>query len=209
MFQKEAIEPGTLQLLKALQADSMFDQFHLAGGTGLALHLGHRLSVDLDLFSLTPFDSDFYLEYLEKRYHFILDYSAVSTLKGSIKNVKVDFISHPYILIMPVVEVEQIRIYSVADIAAMKVNAIAGNGTRSKDFVDLYFLLNRYSIDQILGFYQAKYNDRNTFHALKSLNYFDEVNLADWPLYIKNKKLTWNKIKTTIDKHCKAYIISM
>ena len=88
MFQKEAIEPGTLQLLKALQADSMFAQFHLAGGTGLALHLGHRLSVDLDLFSLTPFGSDFYLEYLEKRYQFILDYSAVSTIKGSIKNVK-------------------------------------------------------------------------------------------------------------------------
>ena len=61
----------------------------------------------------------------------------------------------------------------------------------------------------MLGFYQTKYNDRNTFHALKSLNYFDEVDLADWPQQIKNKKLTWNKIKTTIDKHCKAYIKSM
>ena len=105
--------------------------------------------------------------------------------------------------------VEQIRIYSEADIAAMKVNAIAGNGTRSKDFVDLYFLLDLYSIDQILGFYKEKYNDRNTFHALKSLNYFDEVDLADWPLQINNKKLTWNYIKTKIDKHCKAYMKSM
>ena len=209
MLQKEAIEPGTLQLLKVLQADSMFEKFHLADGTGLALQLGHRLSVDLDLFSLTPFDTDLYLEYLEKKYQFISDYRAAGTLKGSINNIKVDFISHPYILVMPVVELEQIRIYSEADIAAMKVNAIAGNGTRSKDFVDLCFLLDLFSIDQILGFYQTKYNDRNTFHALKSLNYFEEVDLSDWPLQIKNNKLTWEKVKTTIDKHCKAYIKSL
>jgi hypothetical protein len=206
MLQKEAIEPRTLQLLKVLQADSMFAQFHLAGGTGLALQLGHRLSVDLELFSLAPFDSGFYLEYLEKNYQFALDYSAISTLKGSIDGVKVDFIAHTYNLILPVLETEQIRIYSLADIAAMKVNAIAGNGTRSKDFVDMYFLLEVYSVHQILGFYQNKYNDRNVFHALKSLNYFDEVDLSDWPVIISNKKFTWNTVKTTIDKHCKEYM---
>jgi hypothetical protein len=205
MLQKEAIEPGTLQLLKALQADSMFAQFHLAGGTGLALQLGHRLSVDLDLFSLTPFDSGFYLEYLEKNYKFASDFSAISTLKGSIDNIKVDFISHSYSLVLPLVESEEIRLYSTADIAAMKINAIAGNGTRSKDFVDMYFLLEQFSINQILEFYETKYNDRNTFHALKSLNYFDEVDLADWPVLIKNKKMTWDKVKSTIDKYCKEY----
>lgn len=209
MLQKEVIEPSTLQLLKVLQADSMFAQFHLAGGTGLALQLGHRLSVDLDLFSLTPFDSDFYLEYLEKSYQFALDFSASSTLKGSIKGIKVDFIAHSYNLIVPVVETDQVRIYSLADIAAMKVNAIAGNGTRSKDFVDLYFLLDQFSITQMLGFYETKYKDRNTFHALKSLNYFDEVDLADWPVLIKNKKVTWDKVKTTIDKYCREYLKSL
>lgn len=209
MLQKEAIEPRTLQLLEALQADSMFAQFHLAGGTGLALQIGHRLSVDLDLFSLTTFDSNSYLEYLEKEYQFVLDYSAISTLKGSIRNIKLDFITHSYDLLMPVVETENIRLYSQADIAAMKVNAIAGNGTRSKDFIDLYFLLKQYSISQILKFYQKKYNDRNTFHALKSLNYFDEVDLADWPVLIKNKKVTWEKIKITIDNHCKKYLESL
>jgi hypothetical protein len=206
MLQKEAIEPGTLQLLKALQADSMFAQFHLAGGTGLALQLGHRLSVDLDLFSTAPFNSGFYLEYLEKNYQFALDYSAISTLKGSIGGVKVDFIAHSYKLLKPVLETDQIRIYSLADIAAMKVNAIAGNGTRSKDFVDLYCLLELYSVHQILEFYQNKYNDRNIFHALKSLNYFDEVNLSDWPVLISKRKFTWNIVKTTIDKHCKEYM---
>jgi hypothetical protein len=209
MLQKEAIEPRTLQLLKVLQADSMFAQFHLAGGTGLALQLGHRLSVDLDLFSLTPFDSVIYLEYLEENYQFELDFSAVSTLKGSIGKTKVDFISHRYNLVMPVVETENIRMYSIADVAAMKVNAIAGNGTRSKDFVDLYFLLDQFSVTQILEFYKMKYNDRSTFHALKSLNYFDEVDLADWPVLIKNKEVTWTKVKSTIDNKCKEYFKSL
>ena len=209
MLQKEAIEPDTLELLRALQADSMFAHFHLAGGTGLALQLGHRLSIDLDLFALDPFDNEFYLEYLNKKFQFALDFSAISTLKGSIGNIKVDFISHPYSLVMPVVETENIRMYSLADVAAMKINAIAGNGTRSKDFVDLYFLLDQFSIDQILGFYETKYNDRNTFHALKSLNYFDEVDLADWPVLIKNKKVTWDKVKITIDKQCKEYLKSL
>ncbi|MCX6327279.1 MAG: nucleotidyl transferase AbiEii/AbiGii toxin family protein [Bacteroidia bacterium] len=209
MLQKEAIKPHVLELLKTLQADKTFAPFHLAGGTGLALQLGHRLSVDLDLFSLMPFDIDSYLDYLDKKYQFVLDFSALNTLKGSIGEVKIDFISHPYKLLMPVIETEEIRLYSKSDIAAMKVNAIAGNGTRSKDFVDLYFLLIQYSIKEILEFYKTKYNDRNSFHAFKSLNYFDEVDLADWPVLMKNKNVTWDKVKTTIDKLCKEYLKSL
>jgi hypothetical protein len=181
MLQKAAIEPHALELLKALQADSMFSGFHLAGGTGLALQLGHRLSVDLDLFTVKEFDQEFYFEYLEKKYNFSADYRANNTLKGSIENVKVDFITHCYELVRPVVSEEFIRLYSKEDIAAMKINAIAGSGTRSKDFVDLYFLLKEFSVMELLNFYDKKYIQRDEFHVLKSLNYFDEVNLADWP----------------------------
>jgi hypothetical protein len=207
MLQKTTIESHTFELLKAIQADTEFVQFHLAGGTGLALQLGHRLSIDLDLFTLNEFDSEKHLQYIEGKYSFNVDYSAVNTLKGSIGNVKVDIISHPYKLVNPIVEIEGVRLYSVADIAAMKVNAIAGNGTRSKDFVDLYFLLKLFSVSQLLGFYEVKYNGRNTLHALKSLNFFDDVSLADWPVLI-DKKLTWNIIKTAINKRCNEYIKS-
>jgi hypothetical protein len=189
-----------------LQADSMFTQFHLAGGTGLAMQLGHRLSIDLDLFSLSPFDSEFYLEYLENKYQFALDYSSTNTLKGSIGNIKIDFISHQYHLLLPIIKTEKVRLYSECDIAAMKISAITVNGTRSKDFVDLYFLLQKYSIQQLLDFYENKYKERNTLQALKSLNYFNEVNIADWPILIKNKNITWNKMKTSIDEKCKEYI---
>jgi len=206
MLQKEAINPVALELLKSFQADPMLNQFHLAGGTGLALHLGHRLSVDLDMFSVSPFDSELYLEFLKHKYNFSIDFSAQNTLKGSIGNVKIDFITHPYKLLMPVVDAEQIRIYSLEDIAAMKINAIAGSGTRSKDFVDLFFLLEIFHVDKLLEFYETKYSDRNIIHALKSLNYFEDADLSDWPVIIKKKDLTWGIVKSIIDKHCKEYI---
>ena len=209
MLQKKAIDPVALELLKSFQADPMLDQFHLAGGTGLALHLGHRLSVDLDMFSVQTFDNELYMEFLKEKYNFSIDYSAHNTLKGSIGNVKIDFIAHQYTLLMPVVEAEQIRIYSLEDIAAMKINAIAGNGTRSKDFVDLFFLLEIFHIDKLLEFYEKKYSDRNIIHALKSLNYFEDADLSDWPVIIEKRELTWEKVKSNIDKHCKEYIKSL
>ena len=191
MLQKKAIDPVALELLKSFQADPMLNQFHLAGGTGLALHLGHKLSVDLDMFSVQTFDNELYMEFLENKYKFSIDFSAQNTLKGSIGNVKIDFIAHQYTLLMPVVEAEQIRIYSLEDIAAMKINAIAGNGTRSKDFVDLFFLLEIFHIDKLLEFYEKKYSDRNIIHALKSLNYFEDADLSDWPVIIEKRELTW------------------
>jgi len=206
MLQKAAIEPGALELLKALQADSLFSGFHLAGGTGLAMQLGHRLSIDLDLFSEKSFNPEVILQHLEKKYNFQLDFRAANTLKGSIDKVKVDFITHSYILLKPLVLAEDIRIYSKEDIAAMKVNAIAGNGTRSKDFVDLYFLLKEFSIKEVLGFFKKKYSQRDEFHVLKSLNYFDEVNLTDWPVLLIEKKTKWEKMKESINKNCAQYI---
>jgi len=129
MLQKGAVEPRTLQLLEAIQADSMFAEFHLAGGTGLALQLGHRISIDLDLFSTKAFDSNLFLEHLEKEYQFVLDYRAINTLKGSIRNIKIDFITHAYDLLIPIIESGSVRLYSLEDISAMKVNTITGNVT--------------------------------------------------------------------------------
>ena len=66
MLQKNAIENGTLELLTLLQKDELLKDFHLAGVTGLALQIGHRLSVDIDLFSKNPFNEENYLTHLEK-----------------------------------------------------------------------------------------------------------------------------------------------
>jgi len=138
MLQKNAVEPSTLELLIALQNERELKNFHLAGGTSLALQIGHRKSIDLDFFSIYDFETSNLQEFLENKYHFKTDYISINTLKGNIQNIKIDFISHKYQLVNPIIETENTRLYSIEDIAAMKLNAIAGNGTRSKDFIDIY-----------------------------------------------------------------------
>jgi len=101
-----------------------------------------------------------------------------------------------------------VKLYTEEDIAAMKLNAIAGNGTRSKDFVDLYFLLKKYSFEQLLQFYKTKYQTRNILHVIKSMVYFDDISLQDWPELILEKNLNLQKIKKNIEKMLKAYKIS-
>ena len=92
MLQKNTIESSTLELLKKLQATSELKNFHLAGGTSLALQIGHRKSIDLDLFSYKDFDTNYILEFLEQKFDFKLNFSAINTLKGSIHNIKIDLI---------------------------------------------------------------------------------------------------------------------
>ncbi|MFO8234547.1 MAG: nucleotidyl transferase AbiEii/AbiGii toxin family protein [Bacteroidales bacterium] len=198
MLFKETIEEGTLELLKSLQQTKMCEEFHLAGGTALALQIGHRTSVDIDFFSQYNFNIQELLEYLEQTYSFHLYYSAPNTLKGMIHGVMVDFIAHKYPLAGKILEKEGISMYPVEDIAAMKLNAIAGDGTRAKDFIDMYFLLKIYSISEILDFYAAKYSKRNVFHAFKSLMYFEDIDASDWPNMVQEKDLTLSKVKALI-----------
>ena len=151
--------------------------------------IGHRISVDVDLFTT--------MDFIEK-----------NTIKGYADGIKVDLLAHKYPLINKTLEIEELRIASMDDISAMKVNSIANDGTRVKDFIDLYFLISEhdYDVEKLLKNYEAKYTQRNTMHALKSLNYFEDVNIADWPELLKNKEISWSEMKNTIDKACKDYI---
>lgn len=91
------ILPETLQLLEQIQEDEVFRDFFLVGGTALALHMGHRLSVDLDFFTLSPFDNAFLEAHLHQQYGFSTDYAAANTLRGIALRVKVDFLTHAYL----------------------------------------------------------------------------------------------------------------
>ena len=167
MLRKETVSEYTLELLIALMQDYEFKDFFLAGGTALSLQIGHRISIDLDMFSFNPFDNNILLEYLENAYSFQSDYQAKNTLKGQINNTKVDFITHNYPLISPLNLVENTRLASMEDIAAMKLNAIACNGTRLKDFIDIAYLSPFLTFDQMLEAYSEKYKNRNPIMVLK------------------------------------------
>ena len=176
MFTKETISSSTLELLSNLMVDEKLSQFVLVGGTALALQIGHRISVDLDFFSQEDFNENKFSEYLQERYSFTEDFRDRCTLKGFIGDVKVDLITHRYPNVKPIVIVENIRMAPLQDIAAMKMNAIHGNGTRVKDFTDIAFLSSKISLKEILDTYTTKYPNTNEISAVKSLNYFDDIN---------------------------------
>lgn len=209
MVFKDAVRQDILELLVSLQSRYELRDFHLAGGTSLALQLGHRKSIDLDLFTQDDFDSNTLLEFLEEHYGFKMHFSSFSKLKGRIKDVNVDFITHKYPFVDHLIHTENARLFSIPDIAAMKLNAIAGNGTRSKDFIDIYFILKHFNVEDILGFYKIKYSERNQLHALKSLNYFEDISLADWPEMILENDLKLQDVKKTISKHVMIFSESL
>lgn len=198
MLHKEAVSTAILDLIRVLQQRKELSSFTLVGGTALALQIGHRKSIDIDLFSTGPFDVNETAVFLEKDLGFHMQYSHKNTLKGTINGIFVDLITHAYPLIdAPRVE-ENIRMASLQDIAAMKVNAISGNGTRIKDFIDVYFLLKNFSFSELVKFFSDKYDARNTFHAVKSLTYFEDVDPAGWPEMILEKDVSFEKIKKVI-----------
>lgn len=206
MLHTEAIDSDTLELIKKLQGDPAFREFVLVGGTSLALHIGHRISVDIDFFTRQTFDIQETLEYLEENFGFQLQYSGQNTLKGIINGVFVDFIRHNYDNVAKPFNYEGLNIASKPDIAAMKVNAITGNGTRIKDFIDIYFLLQEYDFSEIIRFYKEKYTTRNDFHAIKSLTYFDDIITEEWPDMLREKDLTLEKLKKFIIDKRDSYI---
>ena len=208
MLRKESIDTKVLGLLFSLQEKEYLKDFFLVGGTGLALMIGHRLSIDIDLFTTKDFDAENLLEKLESDFDFSMDFIDKNTIKGYADGVKVDFLAHKYPLINKILEFENLRIASIDDISAMKVNSVANDGTRVKDFIDLFFLVSEheYSVEKLLKNYEAKYIQRNAMHALKSLNYFEEVNIADWPELLEKEEISWKAVKNRIDKACKEYI---
>ena len=190
MLQTQTIAPATLQLLRLLMQDPELRSFRLVGGTALALQLGHRISVDLDLFTDTAFDEQQLREYLERNYGLQTDYMSRSTVKGEIDGVQIDCIAHQYPWLQEPAEEDGIRLASLPDICAMKLNAIAGNGTRIKDFIDVAWLSAHYTLNQMLDFYECKYN-ANVLMPLKAIIFFDEINF-DEPVHLTNgKKVNW------------------
>ncbi len=194
MLHKETIDAATLELLKRLMGDERLQGFVLVGGTSLALQMGHRISVDLDLFTEKEFEADDLREYLEQNYHLQTDYLAFATVKGEVEGVQVDCIAHAYPWLKPFAVEEGVRLASLEDICAMKLNAIAGNGTRIKDFVDMAHLSSRFSLEQMLKFYEEKYQ-ANPLMPLKGIVYFADINKNAPVKMADGKPLDWKSIE--------------
>lgn len=107
---REVILPETFRLLKQLQSAPRQSEFFLVGGTALALQIGHRLSIDLDLFSKKSFETPLIIDHLIKNHRFNLSEQSKNTVLGFIDSIKVDFITHAYPLINPLIELNDLRL---------------------------------------------------------------------------------------------------
>ena len=197
MLQIQSVNPNLLRVLKELMSIELLQSLNLVGGTSLALQIGHRVSIDIDLFGAIDFD---YQEVVHD-FRSIGNVRILSQSKHinifSIDDIKVDFVNYSYPLLDPIIMEDGIRMISTKDIAAMKLNAIAGRGSK-KDFIDLYYLLREYSIEEIYEFYRSKYKDGNLFLVQKSLVYFNDADRERTPTIFDD--IRWEDIKKEIVK---------
>jgi len=174
MLQTQTVVPELMELLKKIMSEKLFSDFNLVGGTSLALQMGHRNSIDIDLFGNSEINSELFIEKLSEFGEVKVAQSTKNILITKINDVKVDFVNYKYPLLSNFLFVDNIRMLSFKDISAMKLNAIAGRGSK-KDFIDLYFLLNKFSLEDIISFYETKYKDGSIFMVQKSLTYFEDA----------------------------------
>ena len=202
MLHTETVETGTLEILKQIMLDAHFSKFVLVGGTSLSLQLGHRKSVDLDLFCNESFDENSFVEYLRNTYQFELDFLDKETLKGEIEGVQIDCIAHKYPWLNSPNETDGIRLAHYEDIAAMKLNEIVGNDTRIKDFIDIAYLSKKMSLNRMLNAYQSKYSS-NAVMVINALVYFDDINFNEPVKMIDTTKVDWQKIQKHLQRMIK------
>ena len=195
-LKKEIISPSLLSLLESLMKEESLESFFLVGGTALALILGHRKSVDIDLFTTQMFDSQLLLRSLEQKFGLTNTSHEKNTISGYIDNIKVEFLTHEYDLIEPISVIDGIRIAGLKELAALKLNAIAGRGSR-KDFWDISSLLDYYSIDEMIGFFEKKYPSANIWHLIRSLTYFTDADKEEIEI-ASTKDISWEQVKTKI-----------
>jgi predicted nucleotidyltransferase component of viral defense system len=170
------------------------NSFYLVGGTALALQIGHRVSIDLDLFTEVSFDKAAVLDVLNDHFDsVVLESEGTSMLVTSINDVKVDFVKMAYPILFTPLEVEGVRMLDMRDIAPMKLKAIVQRGSK-KDFYDIFFLLNYLSLGEMLTLFMKKFKQEEIFHVIKSLTYFDDAEQYADPMMF-DRTVTWGAVK--------------
>ena len=202
MLYIETLAPSTLELLKRIQSEEAFQATRLVGGAALALHFGHRTSIDLDIFgSWNP----------HPPLQLVLSGCGTKVMKTggeekmqffTVDGVKIDCVTYPYEWLRPAVEFDGIRLADIPDVGAMKLAAVTNRGTR-KDFVDVYFLLQRYSLKQLFEWYSQKYPDGNEYLVLRSLVYFDDAESEPMPNMLR--PVEWASVRRDIESAVRTF----
>lgn len=193
MLHKETVEKGTMDLIDRLMKDSKFSSFILVGGTALALKIGHRKSIDIDLFTTTDFNSSEISNHLTDNYNVTRIQAINNGVFCLVDGVKVDLLAHKYSLVKDVEIIDRIRIISLMDIGAMKLNAIYNNGTRLKDFVDVYTLLESFPLKDLLAASELKYPQNNIAMVKNAILHHEDIDFSV-PIDFIGQDIKWSVI---------------
>jgi predicted nucleotidyltransferase component of viral defense system len=196
MLQTRTVYPDTLGLLKELMKQPLLSNHFLVGGTSLALQMGHRFSVDLDLFTHTDFEADVLLAMLESHYKVQLITKSNTIFISVVEGVKVDSVRFRYPFAFPLIETDGIRLADIRDVAPMKLDAVMKRGNK-KDFFDMYYLFELFTPDEIMGWYKTMFKHETTFHVIRSLVYFEDAEQTENPVLF-DKSVTWAKVKNRL-----------
>ncbi len=207
MLQRETIDARAFTILKRIQALEDLKDFYLVGGTALALQRGHRKSVDLDLFSKEEFDNKKIIKIFEREFGDLFIYEGGQhdfSIFCFIEDVKVDLIKYSHPIISEPVVTEDIRMYSMKDIAAMKVQAIYGRAVK-KDFWDMAELLEVFCLKEIIDFHSEKFPSNQILLSVpQALIYFEEAEDSEEPVSLKGQN--WLQIKKGITKKVNEFL---
>jgi predicted nucleotidyltransferase component of viral defense system len=178
-------------------------EFKLVGGTALALQLGHRHSVDIDMFCFSQFDRRRIEHELMQRLRPEFNEQTEFMLQFHVNGIKVDLIRYPYAPNFDTIEVDGIRMLDLRDIATMKLNALTNRGAK-KDFYDIYFLLRKMSLGRMLELYCARFGQNDPISVVRSLDYFADAERHLDPYCIEH--VTWAEVKETIRKEVRGFL---
>jgi predicted nucleotidyltransferase component of viral defense system len=203
-FHAQAITAECQQALRLLRGQPQLASFYLAGGTALALQIGHRISTDLDWFTpshlLESAERDALRSTLSATGAFEVTREQDGQLYTRIAGADVSFIYQHHPLLEPTVDYDEIRLASPTDIGVMKLAAINSRGTR-RDFVDLYCLKDSVSLQRLIELAEIKYVDRPTFLdiAVRALAYFADAEQQPMP------RMLWKNVQwVDVMKYCEA-----
>ncbi|GBE27430.1 hypothetical protein BMS3Bbin03_01355 [bacterium BMS3Bbin03] len=201
----EIMPERQLRLYNKLKKQKWLRDFYLAGGTALALQIGHRRSVDFDFFSQKSINNEHLSINLSNIGLFKKLSEAKDTLYGILDGVRVSFISYNYPLIGKLITEESMQIASLEDIACMKLSAIASRGTK-KDFIDIYFLLQISSLETLFKLFEKKYAISDYHYMLlKSLIYFEDAENDPIPILLTG--IDWEDVKNNLKSKVKKFNI--
>lgn len=203
MLQPQSVPPGLLGVLEKLMAVEKLQNFRLVGGTALALQFGHRVSVDIDLFTDKSLDKTSVLHAISEIFQPQRLSKTTNGLTFFIKEIKIDLCNWAVPFIGKLIEEEGIRMASPEDIGAFKLDAVV-NRKEQKDFYDLYFLLTRYNFETLVQSYRQKYPYNNTKDIFTGIASISEADVSASP--ILTSPLQWDLVKESLKNQSLTYL---